>query len=262
MQIKLPNVSLELSLTMMFCPGLILLIGLIVAFYRVNKIDTDVIPAVDAYVKRYFPPNLLKTDKIKENSFSQVKYEEFTPDHFLIVDCRETLAQLLTNGFHRDHNCMIMTSDKFPKKAFDYYQGYKQSNPETKLYLFHDASLKGDLIGNSLVADSSWNTSTEQIVDLGINTKNLMSTNKGVWRCGSELAAHRKKEQYINEKINSNWKYMIDSLPQGRLLALLGFAFTSGYPLLSEEFHQAYLENQPNSVATGGDGGAGYDDFG
>jgi hypothetical protein len=243
------------------------LIGLIVAFYRVNKIDTDVIPAVDAYVKRYFPPNLLKTDKIKENSFSQVKYEEFTPDHFLIVDCRETLAQLLTNGFHRDHNCMIMTSDKFPKKAFDYYQGYKQSNPETKLYLFHDASRKGDMIGNSLVADSSWNTSTEQIVDLGINTKNLMSTNKGVWRCGSELAAHRKKEQYINEKINSNWKYMIDSLPQGRLLALLGFAFTSGYPLLSEEFHQAYLENQPNSVATGGDGGggdggAGYDDFG
>ena len=103
-------------------PGLILLIGLIVALYRVNKIDTDVIPAVDAYVKRYFPPNLLKTDKIKENSFSQVKYEEFTPDHFLIVDCRETLAQLLTNGFHRDHNCMIMTSDKFPKKAFDYYQ--------------------------------------------------------------------------------------------------------------------------------------------
>ena len=60
---------------------------------------------------------------------------------------------------------------------------------------------------------------------------------------------------------------MIDSLPQGRLLALLGFAFISGYPLLSEEFHQAYLENQPNSVATGGDGGggdggAGYDDFG
>ena len=254
--------SQDASAVAMFIPGLTLLIGLIVALNRVNKIDTDVIPAVDAYVKRYFPPNLLKTDKIKENSFSQVKYEEFTPDHFLIVDCRETLAQLLTNGFHRDHNCMIMTSDKFPKKAFDYYQGYKQSNPETKLYLFHDASRKGDRIGNSLVADSSWNTSTEQIVDLGINTKNLMSTNKGVWRCGSELAAHRKKEQYINEKINSNWKYMIDSLPQGRLLALLGFAFTSGYPLLSEEFHQAYLENQPNSVATGGDGGAGYDDFG
>jgi len=254
-----PNVSF---LTMMFCPGLILLIGLIVAFYRVNKIDRTVIPAVDAYVKKYFPPNLLKTDKIKENSFSQVKYEEFTPDHFLIVDCRETLAQLLTNGFHRDHNCMIMTSDKFPKKAFDYYQRYKQSNPETKLYLFHDASLKGDLIGNDIVANSSWNTSIEQIVDLGINTKNLMSTNKGVWRCKSELAAHRKKEQYINEKITCNWKYMIDSLPQGRLLALLGFAFTSGYPLLSEEFHQAYLENQPNSGGTGGDGGAGYDDFG
>ncbi|SVB19599.1 uncharacterized protein METZ01_LOCUS172453 [marine metagenome] len=248
--------------SMMYCPGLILVIGLILALARVNKIDTDVIPAVDAYVGRYFPPNLLKTDKIKENSFSQVKYEEFTPDHFLIVDCRETLSQLLTNGFHRDHNCMIMTSDKFPQKAFDYYLSYKKSNPETKLYLFHDASLKGDLIANGLVADASWNTSFEQIVDLGINTKNLISTNKGVWRCGSELAAHRKKEQYIDEKINSNWKYMIDSLPQGRLLALLGFAFTSGYPLLSEEFHQAYLENQPHAGASGVDGGSQYDDFG
>jgi len=248
--------------TLMLCPGLIMLVGLIVAFGRANKTDTNVIPAVDAYVGRYFPPNLLKTNKIKENSFSQVKYEEFTPDHFLIVDCRETLAQLLTNGFHRDHNCMIMTTDKFPQKAFDYYQSYKQSNPETKLYLFHDASFKGDLIGETLVEDKSWNTSIEQIVDLGINTKNLMSTNKGIWRSGSELAAHRKKEQYINEKINRNWKYMIDSLPQGRLLALLGFAFTSGYPLLSEEFHQAYLENQPHAGASGSDSGTHYDDFG
>ena len=55
---------------------------------------------------------------------------------------------------------------------------------------------------------------------------------------------------------------MIDSLPQGRLLALLGFAFTSGYPLLSEEFHQAYLENQPHAGASGVDGGSQYDDFG
>ena len=101
-------------------------------FYKLTpKPDGNVIPAVDSYVRKYFPPNLLKTDKIKEGSLSQINYEEFQPDHFLVVDCKETLAQLLTNGFHRDHNCLIMTDEKYPQKAFQYYRKFKEENPDT-----------------------------------------------------------------------------------------------------------------------------------
>jgi len=227
-----------------------------------DKTDDNVVDAVNAYIRKYYPPNLLKTEKIKDSSFKQLNYEDFMPDHFLVVDCKETLAQLLTNGFHRDNNCLIMTSDKFPKKAFDFYKLTKQKNPDTKLHLFHDASLGGDMIGNNIVADSSWETNLEDIIDLGVSTDNLNKTKKGVWRKDSHLAFHKNKEGFIDEKLNGGWKYMIDSLPQGRLLALLGFAFETKLPLLSDEFHQAYLENKPAADPHyyGGDGG--YDDFG
>ncbi|MAS76740.1 MAG: hypothetical protein CMO57_10155 [Verrucomicrobiales bacterium] len=235
---------------------------LLVSYFNYNKSDDNVVDAVNAYIRKYFPPNLLKTEKIKDSSFKQLNYEDFMPDHFLVVDCKETLAQLLTNGFHRDNNCLIMTSDKFPKKAFDFYKLTKQKNPDTKLHLFHDASLGGDMIGNNIVADSSWETNLEDIIDLGVSTDNLNKTKKGVWRKDSHLAFHKNKEGFIDEKLNGGWKYMIDSLPQGRLLALLGFAFETKLPLLSDEFHQAYLENKPAADPHyyGGDGG--YDDFG
>jgi hypothetical protein len=184
------------------------------------------------------------------------------PDHFLVVDCKETLAQLLTNGFHRDNNCLIMTSDKFPKKAFEFYKLTKQKNPATKLHLFHDASLAGDMIGSKLVADSSWETKFEDIIDLGVRTDNLKKTKKGIWRKDSQLAFHKNKAGFIDDKLSGGWKYMIDSLPQGRLLALLGFAFETKLPLLSDEFHQAYLENKPSDGAYHGGGDGGYDDFG
>tara|TARA_B100000459_G_C8582579_1_gene203989 strand:- start:472 stop:1470 length:999 start_codon:yes stop_codon:yes gene_type:complete len=235
---------------------------LLVSYFNLNKSDDNVVEAVNAYVRKYFPPNLLKTEKIKDSSFKQLNYEDFMPDHFLVVDCKETLAQLLTNGFHRDNNCLIMTSDKFPKKAFDFYKLTKQKNPATKLHLFHDASLGGDMIGNNIVADSSWETNLEDLIDLGVRTENLKKTKKGIWRKELELAFHKNKEGFISEKLNGGWKYMIDSLPQGRLLALLGFAFETKLPLLSDEFHQAYLENKPAADPHyyGSDGG--YDDFG
>ena len=235
---------------------------LLVSYFNLNKSDDNVVEAVNAYVRKYFPPNLLKTEKIKDSSFKQLNYEDFMPDHFLVVDCKETLAPLLTNGFHRDNNCLIMTSDKFPKKAFDFYKLTKQKNPATKLHLFHDASLGGDMIGNNIVADSSWETNLEDLIDLGVRTENLKKTKKGIWRKELELAFHKNKEGFISEKLNGGWKYMIDSLPQGRLLALLGFAFETKLPLLSDEFHQAYLENKPAADPHyyGSDGG--YDDFG
>ncbi len=271
---KSMKIALAISVTMMTvglvmypaAVGLLLIVIapviVLVSYFNVNQSDDNVVEAVNAYVHKYCPPNLLKTEKIKDSSFKQLNYEDFMPDHFLVVDCKETLAQLLTNGFHRDNNCLILTSDKFPKKAFDFYKLTKQQNPATKLHLFHDASLIGDMIGNNIVADSSWATNLEDIIDLGVRTENLKKTKKGIWRKELELAYHKNKEGFISEKLNSGWKYMIDSLPQGRLLALLGFAFETKLPLLSDEFHQAYLENKPSDGGYYGGGDGGYDDFG
>jgi|TARA_B100001971_G_C18264554_1_gene590624 hypothetical protein len=244
--------------------GLVLSIaGIILAYlFHTPGSDGRVIPAANSYVGRYFPPNLLKTDKIKEGSLSQVNYEEFQPDHFLVVDCKETLAQLLTNGFHRDHNCLIMTDQKYPKKAFQYYRKFKLENPDAKLHLFHDASHEADMMAQDIASDGAWQTSLDAIVDLGIHTSNLHKTKRGTWRKGSELAAHCDKQKYIDDRLRDRWKYLIDSLPQGKLLTLLGFALESGHTLLGEEFHLVYVQDRPGAdvALVGGDGG--FDDFG
>ena len=245
----------------LICIGIAPLI-MLVSYFNSTESDDKVVSAVDRYVKKYYPPNLLKTEKIKDSSFKQLNYEDFMPDHFLVVDCRETLAQLLANGFHRDNNCLIITSDKFPGKAFEFYKLTKQKNPETKLHLFHDASLEGDKIGEKIAGNSSWGTSQEDIIDLGIRTENLGKTKKGIWRNKKHLAFHKNKAGLIDEKLSNGWKYMIDSLPQGRLLALLGFAFETKLPLLSDEFQQAYLENKGTDGGHYVHGDGGYDDFG
>jgi len=121
---------------------------------------------VNGVIPRLLPPALPRprvaeiSPEIKSYSFDRlVVCERATVAHFLIA-----------NNFHFEHNCAVLSFDKYPQDIFDTIMEMLRRNPSLSVYALHNASPTGVQLAHWLRNDPAWfkDNPNVAIYDLGL----------------------------------------------------------------------------------------------
>ncbi|HZS06197.1 MAG TPA: hypothetical protein VFD58_15255 [Blastocatellia bacterium] len=178
-----------------------------------------------------------------------------------VVVCQHAaVAQfLIANNFHFEHNCAVLSLEKYPQDIFDTVMQMLRRNPELKVYALHDASPGGVQMTHELLTDPAWfaDFGNVKIFDLGLLPRQLIDHpafvledyGKLVPKVSAMPAPVRDALQPAEVKWLEERKYVeVESLGPQRLLRLI----TAGIA----------QSRDPNAADTlvpveGGDGGSG-----
>ncbi|XHX78355.1 MAG: hypothetical protein RBJ76_28700 [Stenomitos frigidus ULC029] len=88
----------------------------------------------------------------------------------LVVCSSAAIAQILiTNNFHFETNCAILSITGYPQSIFDTTMGMLRRNPELKVYAFHDCSARGVGLVHQLRSSAKWfKDSSVEVFDVGL----------------------------------------------------------------------------------------------
>lgn len=113
----------------------------------------------------------------------------------LIVCDRADIAQfLIANNFHFEHNCAILSIDRYPQNIFATTMQMLRRNPDLKIYTLHDCTPSGITLPHQLTTDPDWFANTNlPITDIGITPRQVLSKKRGmVIQSSSHYAAAAK----------------------------------------------------------------------
>ncbi|WP_310485206.1 hypothetical protein [Chamaesiphon sp. VAR_48_metabat_403] len=95
-------------------------------------------------------------------------------DRVVICD-RQTIAQLLiSNNFHFENSCAILTIDGYPQSIFTTTMEMLHRNPDLKVYALHNCSPNGIKLVRRLRAADWFPDSAIPIIDVGILPRQIM----------------------------------------------------------------------------------------
>lgn len=101
----------------------------------------------------------------------------------LVVCESDTIAHLLiTNNFHFENNCAILSIKGYPKSIFDTTMQMVRRNPDLKVYALHNCTPQGIERLHQLRQSPKWFLdSNVVIVDVGILPRQILSAKRGVF---------------------------------------------------------------------------------
>jgi hypothetical protein len=96
-------------------------------------------------------------------------------DRVVVCD-KSTIAQLLiSNNFHFENNCAILTIDGYPQSIFNTTMEMLRRNPDLKVYALHNCSPNGIKLIRRLREEEMWFPNPEiPIIDVGILPRQIM----------------------------------------------------------------------------------------
>jgi hypothetical protein len=96
-------------------------------------------------------------------------------DRAVICDTPEIAQLLISNNFHFENNCAILTIDGYPQSIFTTTMEMLRRNPDLKVYALHNCSPSGIQIVHRLRTDHNWFPDpTIPIIDVGILPRQIM----------------------------------------------------------------------------------------
>lgn len=244
-----------------------LVMSLLVAISVRRGRKKDLVKAVDTYCRMVGHPFLLTPAVSNElmRKIGGMNFDEFHPERVLILEDEDYAIQLLLNHFHIDHNCLVLTADKRPASAFQYFKHRQQSDSPLSVFVFHDASQNSSLIVNRLEEDWEWGLDRNQLADLGIDPQHLMHCAAGTWYnpTSHDVESHRKNLRFIQKKIGSGWRFPVDGLPVRKTQTALGYCMQNNCLFLSMAMLAAMpmLFGNPQRPQTDSSVSSGSDDF-
>ncbi|MCY7366649.1 MAG: hypothetical protein LH474_00655 [Chamaesiphon sp.] len=97
-------------------------------------------------------------------------------DRVVVCDRPEIAQLLISNNFHFENNCAILTIDGYPQHIFTTTMEMLRRNPDLKVYALHDCSPAGTELVHRLRTEESWFPDpTVPIVDVGILPRQIMN---------------------------------------------------------------------------------------
>ena len=95
----------------------------------------------------------------------------------MVVCDREEIARILiSNNFHFENNCAILTIDGYPQSIFATTMEMLRRNPDLKVYALHNCSPSGIQLIHRLHADDTWFPDlATPIIDAGILPHQIMN---------------------------------------------------------------------------------------
>lgn len=101
------------------------------------------------------------------------RYHSF--DKLLVVDTREIAYFLISNNFHFENSCAILSVDGYPEYIFDSVLNLVKQNPNLKVYALHDCTPRGISLVHTLRNESRWFSSLNiPIYDIGLSVHQIL----------------------------------------------------------------------------------------
>jgi hypothetical protein len=96
-------------------------------------------------------------------------------DRVVVCDTPEIAQLLISNNFHFENNCAILTIDGYPQSIFTTTMEMLRRNPDLKVYALHDCSPKGLQLIRRLRDEEIWFPDPSiPIIDVGILPRQIM----------------------------------------------------------------------------------------
>jgi hypothetical protein len=115
---------------------------------------------------------------------------QYSFDHAVITDTRETADLLLANNFHFENNCAVLAVDGHPAHAFATVREMLRNNPKIEVYVLHDCTPEGCELAWKLRQDPKWFKDIGQVFDVALRPAQAKKM-RGSWAPGAAaVAAH------------------------------------------------------------------------
>jgi hypothetical protein len=96
-------------------------------------------------------------------------------DRVVVCDSPEIAQLLISNNFHFENNCAILTIDGYPQSIFDTTMAMLARNPDLKVYALHNCSPQGMQLMLRLRNEEMWFPNPAiPIIDVGILPRQIM----------------------------------------------------------------------------------------
>jgi hypothetical protein len=97
-------------------------------------------------------------------------------DRVVVCNSIEIAQLLITNNFHFENNCAILTIDGYPQSIFAATMTMLRRNPDLKVYALHDCSPAGVQMISHLRRSETWFPDPNiPIIDVGIMPRQVMN---------------------------------------------------------------------------------------
>jgi hypothetical protein len=168
-------------------------------------------------------------------------------DRVVICDTPEIAQLLISNNFHFENNCAILTIDGYPQRIFTTTMEMLYRNPDLKVYALHNCSPNGVRLIRRL-REETWFPNLEiPIIDVGILPRQIMA-NTDVMTPQSDASARisQQIEPEIRASLNPDELAWLDA---GCYLDLESFSPQK----LIQILQRAINESRELAVVEGGD---------
>jgi hypothetical protein len=96
-------------------------------------------------------------------------------DRVVVCDSPELAQLLISNNFHFENNCAILSIDRYPQSIFDTTMEMLSRNPDLKVYALHNCSPQGLQLIHRLREEEVWFPDPAiPIIDVGILPRQIM----------------------------------------------------------------------------------------
>ncbi len=97
-------------------------------------------------------------------------------DRVVVCNSVEIAQLLISNNFHFENNCAVLTIDGYPQSIFDTTMAMLRRNPHLRVYALHDCSPAGVQMLHCLRQENHWFPDPSiPIIDVGIMPRQIMN---------------------------------------------------------------------------------------
>ncbi len=143
-------------------------------------------------------------------------------DSVVVCNTAQIAQMLISNNFHFENNCAILSITGYPPTIFDTVLQMLQRNPELKVYAFHDASPEGVRLIYQLRTSANWFQNHGTIIDLGLLPRHVLASPRHLFVCRTAESA-TAAQQLVPEIRNSLTAPELAWLDQGNFVELESF---------------------------------------
>ncbi len=146
---------------------------------RVNGTVTKMLPSPSSFLSAT-NPEALPNSEVSAYSF----------DRLVVCQSDEIAQMLISNNFHFENNCAILSISGYPQRIFATTMEMLRRNPELKVYAFHDCSPEGMELVNQLRTNPRWfPDSNIVVIDVGLLPRQILASKRGVFVQSSQISA-------------------------------------------------------------------------
>jgi hypothetical protein len=105
----------------------------------------------------------------------QSEVSAYSFDRVVVCDSPEIAHMLISNNFHFEHNCAILSIDGYPQNIFDTTMAMLRRNPELKIYALHHCTPMGMQLIQKIRAQGWFPQTDLPIIDVGISPRQAIA---------------------------------------------------------------------------------------